>query len=45
MRKFTFRQLVVSGLVCLSLYGMSSAIAGPSVLTGFSPEGSACSLY
>ena len=44
MRKFTFRQLAVSGLVCLSLYGMSSAIAAPSVLTGFSPEGSGLQL-
>lgn len=44
MRKFTFRQLAVSGLVCLSLYGMSSAIAAPSVLTGFSPGGSGLQL-
>lgn len=29
MRKFTFRQLAVSGLVCLSLSCIQPAAAGP----------------
>ncbi len=41
MRKFTFRQLAVSGLVCLSLSCIQPAAAAPSVQVGFSPEGSA----
>ena len=44
MRKFTFRQLAVSGLVCLSLSCLQSAVAAPSVQVGFSPEGSALQL-
>lgn len=41
MRKFTFRQLAVSGLVCLSLSCIQPAAAASSVQVGFSPEGSA----
>lgn len=44
MRKFTFRQLAVSGLVCLSLSCIQPAAAAPSVQAGFSPEGSALQL-
>lgn len=44
MRKFTFRQLAVSGLVCLSLSCIQPAAAAPSVQVGFSPEGSALQL-
>ncbi|KML22940.1 endonuclease [Leclercia adecarboxylata] len=44
MRKFTFRQLAVSGLVCLSLSYLQPAAAAPSVQVGFSPEGSALQL-
>lgn len=44
MRKYTFRQLAVSGLVCLSLSGIQPAAATPSVQVGFSPEGSALQL-
>lgn len=44
MRKFTFRQLAASGLVCLSLCSLQSAVAAPSVQAGFSPEGSALQL-
>jgi len=44
MRKFTFRQLAVSGLVCLSLSCIQPAVAAPSVQAGFSPEGSALQL-
>jgi len=44
MRKFTFRQLAVSGLVCLSLSSLQPAVAAPSVQVGFSPEGSALQL-
>lgn len=44
MRKFTFRQLAVSGLVCLSLSCLQLAAAAPSVQVGFSPEGSALQL-
>lgn len=44
MRKFTFRQLAVSGLVCLSLCSLQPAVAAPSVQAGFSPEGSALQL-
>ncbi|HDT1383880.1 TPA: phospholipase D family protein [Klebsiella aerogenes] len=44
MRKFTFRQLAVSGLVCLSLSCIQPAAAAPSVQVGFSPEGSALPL-
>jgi phosphatidylserine/phosphatidylglycerophosphate/cardiolipin synthase-like enzyme len=40
MRKFTFRQLAVSGLVCLSLSCIQPAAAAPFVQVGFSPEGS-----
>lgn len=43
MRKFTFRQLAVSGLVCLSLSCIQPA-AAPSVQVGFSPGGSALQL-
>ena len=44
MRKFTFRQLAMSGLVCLSLSCIQPAAAAPSVQVGFSPEGSALKL-
>ncbi|HCD1474223.1 TPA: phospholipase D family protein, partial [Enterobacter hormaechei] len=44
MRKFTFRQLAVSGLVCLSLSCIQPAAAASSVQVGFSPEGSALQL-
>ncbi|HCM9674140.1 TPA: phospholipase D family protein [Enterobacter roggenkampii] len=44
MRKFTFRQLAVSGLVCLSLSSIQPVAAAPSVQVGFSPEGSALQL-
>ena len=44
MRKFTFRQLAVSGLVCLSLSCIQPAAADPSIQVGFSPEGSALQL-
>lgn len=44
MRKFTFRQLAVSGLVCLSLSSIQPAAAASSVQVGFSPEGSALQL-
>lgn len=44
MRKFTFRQLAASGLVCLSLCSLQPAVAAPSVQAGFSPEGSALQL-
>ena len=44
MRKFTFRQLAVSGLVCLSLSCNQPAAAASSVQVGFSPEGSALQL-
>ncbi|WP_371879209.1 phospholipase D family protein [Klebsiella aerogenes] len=44
MRKFTFRQLAVSGLVYLSLSCIQPAVAAPSVQVGFSPEGSALQL-
>lgn len=44
MRKFTFRQLAVSGLVCLSLSCIQPASAAPSVQVGFSPEGSSLQL-
>lgn len=44
MRKFTFRQLAVSGLVCLSLSCIQPAAAAPSAQVGFSPEGSALQL-
>lgn len=44
MRKFTFRQLAVSGLVCLSLSCIQPAAAAPSVQVGFSPEGNALQL-
>ena len=44
MRKFTFRQLAVPGLVCLSLCSLRPAVAAPSVQAGFSPEGSALQL-
>ncbi|EIS0547640.1 phospholipase D family protein [Salmonella enterica] len=44
MRKFTFRQLAVSGLVCLSLSCIQPAAAVSSVQVGFSPEGSALQL-
>lgn len=44
MRKFTFRQLAMSGLVCLSLSCIQPAVAAPSVQVGFSPEGSALQL-
>lgn len=44
MRKFTFRQLAASGLVCLSLSCIQPAAAAPSVQVGFSPEGSALQL-
>lgn len=44
MRKFTFRQLAVSGLVCLSLSCIQPGAAAPSVQVGFSPEGSALQL-
>ncbi|WP_336709096.1 MULTISPECIES: phospholipase D family nuclease [unclassified Cedecea] len=44
MRKFTFRQLAVSGLVCLSLSCIQPAAAASSVQFGFSPEGSALQL-
>lgn len=44
MRKFTFRQLAMSGLVCLSLSCIEPAAAAPSVQVGFSPEGSALQL-
>jgi len=44
MRKFTFRQLAMSGLVCLSLSCIQPAAAAPSVQAGFSPEGSALQL-
>ena len=44
MRKFTFRQLAASGLVCLSLCSLQPAVAAPSVQVGFSPEGSALQL-
>lgn len=35
MRKFTFRQLAVSGLVCLSLSCIQPAAAASSVQVGF----------
>ena len=44
MRKFTFRQLAVSGLVCLSLSCIQPAAAASCVQVGFSPEGSALQL-
>lgn len=44
MRKFTFRQLAMSGLVCLSLSCLQPVVAAPSVQVGFSPEGSALQL-
>ena len=44
MRKFTFRQLAVSGLVCLLLSCIQPAAAASSVQVGFSPEGSALQL-
>ncbi|EAX1826672.1 phospholipase D family protein [Pseudocitrobacter faecalis] len=44
MRKFTFRQLAVSSLVCLSLSCIQPAAADPSIQVGFSPEGSALHL-
>ncbi|EPU2271889.1 phospholipase D family protein [Escherichia coli] len=44
MRKFTFRQLAVSGLVCLSLSCIQPAAADPSIQVAFSPEGSALQL-
>ena len=44
MRKFTFRQLAMSGLVCLSLSCIQPAADAPSVQVGFSPEGSALKL-
>ena len=44
MRKFTFRPLAVSGLVCLSLSCIQPAAAASSVQVGFSPEGSALQL-
>lgn len=44
MRKFTFRQLAVSGLVCLSLSCIQPAAVASSVQVGFSPEGSALQL-
>ena len=44
MRKFTFRQLAVSGLVCLSRSCIQPAAAASSVQVGFSPEGSALQL-
>lgn len=44
MRKFTFRQLAVSGLVCLSLSCIQPAAAASPVQVGFSPEGSALQL-
>ena len=44
MRKFTFRQLAVSGLVCLSLSCIQPAAPATSVQVGFSPEGSALQL-
>ncbi|MCK6964573.1 phospholipase D family protein [Enterobacter bugandensis] len=44
MRKFNFRQLAMSGLVCLSLSCIQPAAAAPSVHVGFSPEGSALQL-
>ncbi|EJM2133356.1 phospholipase D family protein [Escherichia coli] len=44
MRKFTFRQLAMSGLVCLSLSCIQPVAAALSVQVGFSPEGSALQL-
>ena len=44
MRKFTFRQLAVSGLVCLSLSCIQPAAAASSGQGGVSPEGSAVQL-
>lgn len=44
MRYFFPRQLVLSGLVCLSLSSVPSVIAAPSIQAGFSPEGSALTL-
>ncbi|QFI19877.1 phospholipase D family protein (plasmid) [Klebsiella aerogenes] len=44
MRKFTFRLLAVSGLVCFTLSCFKPTVAAPSIQAGFSPEGSALQL-